>query len=751
MKRKQKRIIAFLASLVLSLGLCMQVSAAGGSTTEISIRVKYGQTEARNMLKMINDFRTGDEAWQWDESDQNKVSLVGKLDGLTYDYNLEKIAMQRAAELAVSYSHTRPNGTAWSTLAVIGNRHAENIAAGYTSAETVFKAWQETEKTYEGQGHRRNMLSADYKAVGIGHASYGGKDFWVQEFGDVVSSTAATAANNSNQDVTVEVLTSNLTTDVSVQEPSKEMSFGTEAAAPSVTVTYKLEGKWESPANTVIPEWVVDQPRIASVSGGKLTANAVGSTTLRANVEGKTVEATLTVVPASLENAVVSLSSEEYPYEGEGKPITPKPTVEAAGKTLAEGTDYELAYADHTKTGTAKITVTGKGNYTGKIEKTYEIVCKHSLGKEEIVQEATCLEEGKKERKCSVCNEVITEAIPKLSHTVTEDKGEAATCTKDGKTKGSHCSVCNTVVEAQEVIPARGHTWDEGVIGDEATCAKEGTRIFTCTVCGEKKEETIEPLPHTPEVDAAVEPTCTEKGKTEGSHCSVCKQVLTKQEELEKLPHTEVKDEAVEATCAKEGKTEGSHCSVCGEVLKKQETIPVTRHLWDEGKVTKEPTHSEKGVKTFYCQKCGIRGIILLDKLEYQITKGTEGVWKKGSKEGLAIVSDGEVKDLVNVQVDGKVLDQKYYDVKSDHTTVTLKPEYLDSLSAGKHTYCVRYKDGSVATTFTVKENAAAAKTDVKQTKTVKTGDTAQTTLLLGLMALAVCGAAGGIWMKKRG
>lgn len=711
MKRKQKKIMAFLASLVLSLGLCVQASAAEGGTADISIRVKYGQTEARSMLQMINDFRTGEDAWQLD-TDNEKVSLVGKLGELTYDYNLEKIAMQRAAELAVSCFHTRPNGTDWDTLTVNGARTwAENIAAGYPSAEAVFKAWQETDEKYDGQGHRRSMLSANYKAVGIGHVSYGGKEFWVQEFGDKVSGSTATAANDSEQDVTVEVLKESLTADVSVNEKAKEMEFGATADVPSVTVTYKLGATWQSAENTFTPAWEVKDAAVASVADGKITAKAVGSTTLAASVEGKSLEVALTVTPASLENAEVTLDAKEYPYEGEEAAITPKPTVTAAGRTLVEGTDYSLAYADNTKPGTAKITVEGKGNYTGTVVKEFAIVCKHEFGEMTVTKKATCAEEGEESHTCKICGEVRTTVIPKLEHTVVKDSGKEATCTEEGLTEGSHCSVCETVLEAQEVIPAKGHVWDEGTVTEEATCAKAGSKEFTCTVCGEKRTE-----------------------------------------EIEKLPHTEEIDEAKAETCTKDGKTEGSHCSVCGEVLKAQETIPKTGHVWGEGKVTKESTHKEEGVKTFYCQKCGIKGIIILDKLEYQITKGAESTWKQGAKEGLTIVSDGDLADFVNVKVDGKVVDKKWYEIKSGSTIVTLKQEYLSTLSPGTHTYCVQYTDGSVETTFTIKENASApAKKNEKQTKTVKTGDTAPTTLLIGLMLFAICGAAVGVKMKKRG
>ena len=101
--------------------------------------------------------------------------------------------------------------------------------------------------------------------------------------------------------------------------------------------------------------------------------------------------------------------------------------------------------------------------------------------------------------------------------------------------------------------------------------------------------------------------SCTEKGiKT--YTCS-CGDSYTK--EIPALGHKEVIDAAVKPTETTEGKTQGSHCSVCGTILKKQETIPATgvkdpeehKHAY-QGKVTKAANCTQKGVKTYTCS-CG--------------------------------------------------------------------------------------------------------------------------------------------------
>ena len=204
----------------------------------------------------------------------------------------------------------------------------------------------------------------------------------------------------------------------------------------------------------------------------------------------------------------------------------------------------------------------------------------------EVIDEgydATCAETGLTEGShCSVCNEVIVaqEIIEKLAHTEVIDEGYDATCTESGLTEGSHCLVCNEVIVAQVVIDALGHTEVVDAAID-ATCTESGlTEGSHCSVCNEvlKAQEEIKALGHTEVVDEGYDATCTESGLTEGSHCSVCNEVLKAQEEIKALGHTEVVDAAIDATCTDAGLTEGKHCSVCNEVLKAQEEIKALGH-----------------------------------------------------------------------------------------------------------------------------------------------------------------------------
>ena len=73
----------------------------------------------------------------------------------------------------------------------------------------------------------------------------------------------------------------------------------------------------------------------------------------------------------SISKASVTLSTSTYAYDGKAK--KPGVTVKLNGKTLKNGTDYTVSYSNNTKVGTAKVTITGKGNYTGSVSKTFSI------------------------------------------------------------------------------------------------------------------------------------------------------------------------------------------------------------------------------------------------------------------------------------------------------------------------------------------------------------------------------------------
>ena len=115
----------------------------------------------------------------------------------------------------------------------------------------------------------------------------------------------------------------------------------------------------------------------------------------------------------------------------------------------------------------------------------------HSYGNSVVTKQPTCTSEGTKTKTCTKCNATVTEKLPAKGHTAVTDKGYPATCTTAGKTDGSHCSVCNTVIKAQTTITATGHKSSGWIVDKAASIGVKGSKHKECTVC-KKVLETAE-------------------------------------------------------------------------------------------------------------------------------------------------------------------------------------------------------------------------------------------------------------------
>ena len=86
---------------------------------------------------------------------------------------------------------------------------------------------------------------------------------------------------------------------------------------------------------------------------------------------------------------------------------------------------------------------------------------------------------------------------------------------------------------------------------------------------------------------------------------------------------------------------------------------------------------------------------------EYSVTKGANSEWTQGGDKGIDFSGSG--KGTFTVKVDGAAVAAGKYTTSADGSTVTLKPEYLDTLAAGSHTVTLVYSDGSAKAKFTIK------------------------------------------------
>ena len=508
MKRKRNLYhLWFCFAMLLFLAVPFKVKAET-ATTPVSISVQYGQTEARTILNMINEMRTSStDAWYWKQDDTTKTYCTN-LQPLQYDYDLEKTAMQRAAEIAIIYSHTRPNNkdtfSAFYENSVYYTYAGENIAAGYGTADSVNDGWREDNELYAGQGHRRNMLNSKFNCVGIGHVYYNGFHYWVENFAyrDKVNTTPV-SADNTETTLTIPVATSKISNfNITFDKDEYSLKTGESTSISVSDPTISVFGHWGSRFVFVTdtPDLTIADSTVATLSG-TITGISEGDTTISASLYGLTAHQTAAVKVHNCEN-----------HWDDGK-ITTTPTCTKTGvkqytcTICSETKTEEIAALGHDyssdwtiDTAAACETVGSKSHHCTRCDSKKDITeipaSGHSWNDGAITTEPTCTDEGVKTFTCNACGKTRTEAVAALGHNYSSDWtiDTAAACETVGS-KSHHCTRCDSKKDITE-IPASGkHTWNNGVITKPATIAEEGVKTYTCTVCGVTRTETIAKLP----------------------------------------------------------------------------------------------------------------------------------------------------------------------------------------------------------------------------------------------------------------
>ena len=251
-----------------------------------------------------------------------------------------------------------------------------------------------------------------------------------------------------------------------------------------------------------------------------------------------------------------------------------------------------------------------------------------------VDKEATCEETGLKSIHCKRCDIKKDETvIPAKGHVAGEKKIENATeavCEAGGSyDEVVYCTVCNKEISRKTIkTEAKGHKWDSGKITKEPTCTEEGVKTFECTVCGKTKTEKVEALGHDWNNDFTVdkEATCEETG-VKSIHCKRCderKEITTIPAKGHVAGEKKIEN-ATEAVCEAGGSyDEVVYCTVCNkEISRKTIKTEAKGHKWDSGKITKEPTYTEQGTRTYTCTVCGKTKTETVDVLKEEYNVGS--------------------------------------------------------------------------------------------------------------------------------
>lgn len=337
--------------------------------------------------------------------------------------------------------------------------------------------------------------------------------------------------------------------------------------------------------------------------------------------------------------------------------------------------NYKKIAEDNRTTPNATDFTYGNDSNIGIIAKTNNgtvelLACKHSY--------STQKDETNHWQECSICGDIKG---------VTAHSGGKASCTEkavcqvcnqpygglaahdydmttwvkiDDGHHGHKCSNCNAI----DATSKASHIWDDGEVTTQPKCEETGVKTFTCNTCNATKTEPVPATGHTEVIDAAVEATCTEPGKTEGKHCSVCNAVLVAQQTVPVKAHDYDTTKWVKA----DENQHGHKCKNCDAITDLTAHVPgaaateTTPQLCTEcGYVIAPATHPEH-TWVFVAETpatCNATGVKEHYKCDCRRKSVTDGVYD--------IVSDTELILAINPANHTGAPDSKWHSDSANH------------------------------------------------------------------------------------
>ena len=341
----------------------------------------------------------------------------------------------------------------------------------------------------------------------------------------------------------------------------------------------------------------------------------------------------------------------------------------------------------------------------------------HSFGDWITTQEPDCIHKGQAKRVCSVCNYEEYKELDYTNHNATPYEEKAASCTEEGHTGGTYCSVCHAELTPYTVIPVTNHNYGAWTTSIEATCTHIGQEVRVCKDCNHEEYREVAIKPHTATPYTDLDASCTHEGHTGGTYCSVCNIELTPYTVIDKtahtygdwstvqyptcisqgqakreciscghedykyldmIDHTPILGEAKASTCIENGHTEGSYCSFCHAELEAPQELPLGSHNYSIETTTKNPTLNNEGELTHTCSVCGVSYTTSIDKLPL-----TQKIWYESlrnenfvNKSMELYYQDMNLNKEYDILIENK--DGKKYVRIYDHVTSKVYEYYYD-------------------------------------------------------------------------
>lgn len=366
-----------------------------------------------------------------------------------------------------------------------------------------------------------------------------------------------------------------------------------------------------------------------------------------------------------------------------------------------------------------------------------------------ITTQPTATTKGVKTYTCSVCGATKTEEVEPSTHQHT-----FATTWQGNATYHWHPATCghNNVSDLGE------HQWNAGVVTSWPTHTTPGQKIYTCSVCGMTKTETLQQTHVYDQMNPTAanlksQATCTSPavyyktcscgakgtetftygsalghtasstwGKDANYHWNVCSRCGAKGDlvahtfgsdgkctvcgysKADAHVHTShlTRVPAKAATCTTDGNTQYYICD-CGQWFT---DVTCNTPITDQKSVVLPATGHVDKDNNGRCDVCKAR---LDNAVEYQVTEGGDATWLNTSNQGMVFRSNAEYAKFDRLEVDGATVPATGYTVSEGSTVVELSATYLGRLSLGSHTLNIVSKDGSAKTTFTIKQGATSA------------------------------------------